>query len=212
VGFDLIVIGTSAGGLAALELILSGLPAGYAIPLLIVQHRSTESDMLCEVLQSRSPLPVREVLDKEPLEPGTVFLAPPDYHVLVEEGSLALSADEPVRFARPSIDVAFLSAADAYGARLIAVVLTGANEDGAAGARRIHAAGGRVLVQAPETAEVARMPAATLAEVPAATVLTLEGIAAHLRAVPGALPEGGGPAGGGRRPAIGRAARNGGLP
>jgi two-component system, chemotaxis family, protein-glutamate methylesterase/glutaminase len=189
VAHELIAIGASAGGLAALELILAQLPAAWAVPILIVQHRSTESDLLCELLQAHSAIPVQEVLDKDGIAPGVVYLAPPDYHVLVEEGSFALSADEPVRFARPSIDVAFISAADSYGARLVAVVLTGANEDGAAGVRRVHERGGQVLVQAPAEAEAPRMPAAAIEAVPAARVLGLEQIAQHLLALPGTLAQ-----------------------
>lgn len=180
--YRLVVIGTSAGGLTALEQLLTALPASFPLPMLVVQHRSRESDLLCEVLAARSPLPVREVTDKDPIEPGTVYLAPPDYHVLVDEGAFSLSADEPVRFARPSIDVSFLSAADAFGAALVGVVLTGANEDGAAGLRRIHQEGGLALVQDPATAEVARMPAAALAAVPTAGRLSLAQLAGALAA------------------------------
>jgi two-component system chemotaxis response regulator CheB len=181
VKYDIVVIGTSAGGLAALERVLAGLPGSFPLPLLIVQHRSRESDLLCEVLAARSPLPVREVLDKEQIEAGVVYLAPPDYHVLVDEGAFSLSSDEPVRFARPSIDVSFESAVDAFGARVIGVVLTGANEDGAAGLRRVHAEGGLALVQDPTEAEVKRMPSAAAAAVPTARVLSLDAIGAALR-------------------------------
>lgn len=179
-GFDLVVIGCSAGGLLALETILAALPATFPLPILVVQHRSAESELLCEVLQGRSRLQVRDVLDKEPIEAGCVYVAPPDYHVLVEPGEFSLSTEERVRFARPSIDVALQSAADAYGARLIGVVLTGANDDGAAGVQRIERRGGRVIVQDPETAEVARMPAAALEVARAAEVLPVEGIGPRL--------------------------------
>lgn len=179
-GFELVVIGCSAGGLLALETILGVLPASFALPILVVQHRSAESDLLCEVLQGRTRLEVREVLDKEPITPGRVYVAPPDYHVLVEPGEFSLSTEERVRFARPSIDVALVSAADAYGARLIGVMLTGANEDGAEGVQRIERRGGRVIVQDPETAEVSRMPAAALAAAASAEVLPVEGIAQRL--------------------------------
>lgn len=176
----MVVIGTSAGGLTALEQLLTTLPADFALPILVVQHRSRESELLCEVLAARSRLPVREVLDKDRIEPGTVYLAPPDYHVLVDPDGFSLSADEPVRFARPSIDVSFLSAADAFGAALVGVVLTGANEDGAAGLRRVQQEGGLALVQDPATAEVSRMPAAALAAVPAARRVTLAQLAGVL--------------------------------
>jgi two-component system chemotaxis response regulator CheB len=181
--YELVVVGTSAGGLAALETVVARLPRDYEIPILVVQHRSVDSELLGDVLQNCTRLKVQEVLDKEPIGPGTLYLAPPDYHVLVEPGELALSADEPVRFARPSIDVAFASAADVYGERLVGVVLTGANEDGAAGLRRIRERGGLALVQDPATAEVSRMPAAA-ARVPGTRVLSLEQIAAELRALP----------------------------
>lgn len=181
--YELVVVGTSAGGLAALETIVANLPPDYAIPILVIQHRSVDSDLLCDVLQNCTRLKVQEVLDKESIGPGTLYLAPPDYHVLVEQGELALSADEPVHFARPSIDVTFASAADVYADRLVGVVLTGANEDGAAGLRRIRERGGLALVQDPATAEVSRMPAAA-ALVPGARVMSLEQIAAELRALP----------------------------
>lgn len=181
--FELVVIGTSAGGLAALEVILAALPASFALPIVLVQHRSAESDLLCEVLQARTELQVRESLDKEPIAPGVVYIAPADYHLIVERGELSLSCDEPVRYARPSIDVTFLSAADAYGPGVVGVVLTGANADGAAGAQRIEARGGLVLVEDPRTAEISRMPAAAVKATTAAEVLSLEGIAARLLAL-----------------------------
>lgn len=181
--FELVVIGTSAGGLTALEVILGALPATFSLPIVLVQHRSTESELLCEVLQARTELEVREVLDKEPIQPGVVYIAPPDYHVLVDEGELSLSSDEPVRFARPSIDVMFLSAADAYGSRTIGVVLTGANGDGSEGAQRIEARGGVVIVQDPATAEVRRMPAAAIEATKAPLVLPVERIGPQLLAL-----------------------------
>lgn len=180
---ELVVIGCSAGGLSALELLLAALPAQVPFAILIVQHRSPHSDVLCDVLQNVTPHTVTEVLDKEPVTPGTIYLAPPDYHVLVEAGEFQLSNEEPVRFARPSIDVTFVSAADSYTDRVAAFVLTGANEDGAAGAQRIWKRGGRVFVQDPKEAEVPRMPAAAVAATPAATVLPLKGLAEALRAL-----------------------------
>jgi two-component system chemotaxis response regulator CheB len=176
----LVVIGTSAGGLEAVSTLLRRLPAGLPLALLVVQHRSPESNALCDVLQDCSALPVHDVMDKDPIEPGHVYLAPADYHVLVEHDHFTLTVDEPVVYSRPSIDVAFESAADAWGARLIGVVMTGANRDGARGLRRIRDAGGLALVQRPDTADVAVMPAAAAAAVPEAELLDLAGIADRL--------------------------------
>jgi two-component system, chemotaxis family, protein-glutamate methylesterase/glutaminase len=183
VHYELVVIGTSAGGLEALCALLGGLSRGLGLPLLLVQHRSRDSSALCEVLQDCTELRVQEVVDKEPLEPDAVYLAPPDYHVLVERGFLSLTVDEPVAFSRPSIDVAFESAADAYGAQLIGVVLTGANRDGSKGLRRIADAGGHAIVQSAESAEVPVMPAAAAVAVPRAEILPLPAIADRLTAL-----------------------------
>lgn len=178
----LMAVGASAGGLHALREIAAGLPTDFAAAVAVVQHRSRESSLLCELLQDCCPLPVHEVVDKMDLVGGTVYVAPPDYHLLVEDGGAAfsLSMDAPVRFSRPSIDVFFGSAADVLGASVVGVVLTGANADGAAGLRAIVDAGGRAVVQAPHTAEVPMMPRASIAAVPEARVLPLDAIAAHL--------------------------------
>jgi two-component system, chemotaxis family, protein-glutamate methylesterase/glutaminase len=185
-GYRLIVVGVSAGGLFALRTLVAGLPEGFDIPVAIVQHRSRDSLLLCDLLQECSALPVGEVSDKEEIAGGRVYVAPPDYHLLVEErGWFALSTDEPVRYSRPSIDVLFLSAADAYGMDIIGVVLTGANADGARGLRRIADAGGHAVVQDPATAEVRMMPQAALRAVPEACVLPLEEIPRHLAAIRG---------------------------
>jgi two-component system chemotaxis response regulator CheB len=171
---DIVVVGVSAGGLNALTHLLAGLPADFPLALVIVQHRSRDSHALCEVLQRSSALPIHEVTDKMPTEPGSVYVAPPDYHLFVEDDELSLSVDAPEMYSRPSIDLAFESAADSRGARVIGVVLTGANHDGARGLRRIFERGGRAIVQDPATAEVAVMPAGALSAVPEATVVTLE--------------------------------------
>jgi two-component system, chemotaxis family, protein-glutamate methylesterase/glutaminase len=178
--YEMVVIGTSAGGLEAVCTLLRQLPAELPLSILVVQHRSRDSEALCEVLQDCSSLPVQDIVDKEPIVAGRVYLAPPDYHVLVEEAHFSLTVDEPVVYSRPSIDVAFESAADAWGARLVGVVMTGANSDGSRGLRRIHMSGGVALVQRPDTAEVGVMPAAAASAVPGAELLTLEGIAARL--------------------------------
>ncbi|HEU0051810.1 MAG TPA: chemotaxis protein CheB [Longimicrobium sp.] len=184
-GFRLVAVGVSAGGLHALRTLVDGLPRDYPLPLAVVQHRSRDSEHLCELLQECSPLRVAEVTDKEPISPGVVYVAPPDYHLLVDDGWFSLSVDPPVRYSRPSIDVMFESAADAYGPGVIGVVLTGANADGAAGLRAIADAGGHAVVQDPATAEVRAMPAHALKAVPEACVLPLEKIAAHLAAIHG---------------------------
>lgn len=184
-GIRLIVVGVSAGGLSALRTLVAALPADFAIPLAVVQHRSRDSELLCELLQECAPLQVAEVNDKQPIQPGHVYVGPPDYHLLVEPGYFALSTDEPVRFSRPSIDVMFRSAADTYGPDVVGVVLTGANADGARGLRSIVDRGGYAVVQDPATAEVSVMPQHALQAVPEACVLPLDGIGPHLAAIRG---------------------------
>jgi len=136
--------------------------------------------LLEQVLGRSSKLPVVPATDKETIEPGHVYVAPADYHLLVEEGHLALSADAPVEFSRPSIDVLFESAADTYGPRTVGVLLTGANRDGAEGLGRIAAAGGFTVAQDPETAERGDMPAAAIARGATRRVLALERIGPFL--------------------------------
>jgi len=178
----LVAIGTSLGGFNALLSVLKALPADLPVPVLIVQHRGPASDGgLVDLLQRYTSLRVVEAEDKTPLVPATVFVAPADYHLLVEElGSLALSTEGPVRSARPSIDVLFETAADAYGPALIGVLLTGASADGAHGLARVKARGGRAIVQDPATAECATMPAAGLAATAVDYILPLERIGDHL--------------------------------
>jgi two-component system chemotaxis response regulator CheB len=180
---ELIAIGTSLGGLHALTRLLGDLPRDLPVPIVIVQHRSPSADGsgLARLLQSATPLTVVEADDKMPMETGTVYLAPPDYHLLVEEpGELALSTDAPVRAARPSIDVLFQTAAEAYGSDVIGVLLTGASADGAEGLAAIKARGGRVIVEDPSTAECGTMPAAGLAATTVDYVLPLAKIGEHL--------------------------------
>jgi two-component system chemotaxis response regulator CheB len=180
--YELIAIGASWGGLHALERVLGGLPPDFAPALVVAQHRAADSGegVLTRALASRSPLPVCEAGDKDPIRPGQVHLAPPDYHLLVEPGTLALSVEGPVRFSRPSIDVTLESAGDAYGKRAIGVILTGATDDGALGLRRMRDCGALTIVQDPDTAERAEMPAAAIAAGAAQRVVPLEGIAAAL--------------------------------
>ena len=179
--FDLIVIGASWGGLDALTVVVRGLPADFDVPVVIVQHRGPDTEsFLSGLLQQWTTRKVLEPEDKEPISPGHIYVAPANYHLLVEEGHFSLTTEAAVRYSRPSIDVMFGSAAHAYGERAIGVVLTGANEDGSRGLQCIREYGGYCLVQDPATAEVATMPAAALRRVPAAAVVPLDGIARHI--------------------------------
>ncbi len=176
-----VVIGASWGGLTALTHIFSQLPRDFSLPIAVVQHRGRETyETLTAVLQAKCSLVIREAEDKMPFIAPGVYLAPADYHLLIDEGHLALSTEEPVGFSRPSIDVLFDSAAATYGRHALGVVLTGANRDGSAGLARIHAAGGSAWVQDPLTAESPSMPEAALLSVPSAVVLSLEAIAPAL--------------------------------
>ena len=180
---EAVVIGASAGGVEALSQILPALPPSFRPALLIVLHLPRERpSLLVDIYATRCTLPVREADDKEPVEPGTVYFAPPDYHMLVERSrQIALSTDEPVHFSRPSIDVLFESAADVYGNRLLGVILTGGNEDGAAGLHAVHRAGGVTVVQQPDSAQVPLMVVSALQRNPADFVLSLPELAQLLR-------------------------------
>jgi two-component system chemotaxis response regulator CheB len=179
--YSIVVIGTSWGGLAALTELLGSLPGDFGIPIAVVQHRSKESErLLPQLLQDATDLTVCEMDDKDPLVPGTVHLAPANYHALIDTGSVTLTVEDPVRFSRPSIDLLFISAGDTYGEATIGVVLTGANEDGSRGLQHIVKRGGVALVQDPKTAEIPIMPAAALKTVPSAEVLALSGISKRL--------------------------------
>jgi len=179
--YEIIVIGTSWGGLSAVSAVVEGLPSTFALPLVVVQHRSPDAPgLLAELLQARTKLRVLEVEDKQALLPAHLFVAPPNYHLLIDRGVFSLTTDAPVRYSRPSIDVTFSSAADAYGRRAIGIVLTGANEDGSLGLKRIADRGGYAIVQDPASAESPIMPQAALRAVPKARVLPLERIAGHL--------------------------------
>jgi len=180
---EAIVIGASAGGVEALGLILPSLPAKFRPAVLIVLHLPRERpSLLVEIYEKRCALPIREADDKEPIEPGTIYFAPPDYHMLVERNrQIALSTEEPVHYSRPSVDVLFESAADVFGSRLLGVILTGANEDGAAGLHAIHRAGGITVVQQPDSAKVPLMVVSALQRNPADFVLSLPEIAQLLK-------------------------------
>lgn len=177
-GLELVAMGASWGGLHAIETVLGALPEDFAAPVVIAQHRQPNSSdgMLVGLLDARCALKVCEAEDKQPLDLGVVFVAPADYHLLVETGVVALSVDAPLNYSRPSIDILFSSAADAYGDRVAGVVLTGANADGALGLSQIAARGGTAIVQDPATAERREMPDAALWSTPEARVLALEQI------------------------------------
>lgn len=179
--YDLVVMGTSTGGLHALTRLLSALPASFPLPIAIVQHRSRDSDeRLAALLSGASTIPVVEAEDKEPLRSPGVYLGPPDYHLLVESDWVALSTEEPVAYSRPSIDVLFESAAYSHGSGVIGVLLTGANQDGTRGLQRIKEHGGYVIIQNPDSAESAFMPKHAVKNLLPDRVLNLEQIAAEL--------------------------------
>lgn len=180
-----VAMGASAGGVDALGQLLAALPREFPAAVFIVLHMSRERpSLLADLFQARCALPVREATDKEPVQAGCVYLAPPDYHLLVDAGpQLALSVDEPVQYSRPSIDVLFETAADEYGERLLGIVLTGGNDDGARGLVAIRAAGGLGAVQDPATAMVPAMPSAALGIASPEYVLSLDGLAALLRSL-----------------------------
>jgi two-component system, chemotaxis family, protein-glutamate methylesterase/glutaminase len=181
-GLELIVIGASWGGLSALETLLRALPPEFDTPVAIAQHRAVGSDRgaMTRILGRHSGHPVCEPGDKDPIEAGRVYVAPADYHLLVEPEGFALSTEGAVHHSRPSIDVLFDSASDVYGERLAAVILTGANDDGAYGMQRVRRRGGLTIAQDPATAERPDMPAAAIATGAVQRVLPLDGIASFL--------------------------------
>lgn len=172
------VIGVSAGGLEALQIFFKALKRHLPVPLFIVQHRKKNSDsFLEEFISEMSTMKVCEVYDKMPIEKSSIYIAPPDYHMLIEnEHVISLNSDEPQCYARPSVDALFESAADVYGPALIGIVLTGANSDGTEGLRKIKMFGGLTIVQDPKTASSSFMPASAM-EVKPDHVLSLEEIA-----------------------------------
>jgi two-component system chemotaxis response regulator CheB len=161
---EAVVIGGSAGAFDILRMIVHALPKSLACPVVIVIHLPPHSSGLADLFGNETTLRVKQAEDKEPLAPGTIYIAPPSYHLLIESHrAFALSADPPVHFSRPAIDVLFEAARDVYGSSLIGILLSGASDDGAAGLQEIHRAGGITIVQRPSTADSAIMPAAALA-------------------------------------------------
>ena len=175
---EAVVIGASAGGVHALLALLSGLPTNFFLPIIAVLHLPKErSSRLAEVFQQRLAMSVREAADKQAIAPSTLYFAGSGYHLSIEvDRTFSLSCEDPVNYSRPSIDVLMESAADAYGARLAGVLLTGANVDGAAGLARIKQRGGMTVVQDPAEAQVATMPEAAIRKMKPNLILTLDGI------------------------------------
>ncbi len=175
--YDLVVIGASWGGLDAVSALVGALTARFGAPVVIAQHRGADGpELLASLLDRRCALPVRDAEDKDALRGGHAYLAPADYHLLVEAGSVALSTETAVHHSRPAIDLVFESATNAYGQRVVAVVLTGANADGAAGLAAVRRQGGFTIVQDPEQAQRREMPDAAIAATTPHAVLRLDEI------------------------------------
>ncbi len=186
-GYEIVAIGGSWGGMRALQEILKPLPAdfGAAVVIVLHRHRDAPQGALVASLSRSTDMPVSEPQDKEPVRPGNVYVAAADYHLLVEEGSFALSVDEAVSYSRPSVDVLFESVADSYAHVAIGVILTGTNDDGAAGLARLRRVGAYTVCQNPDTAERRDMPAAAIAAGGCSRVLELEEIGPFLAAACG---------------------------
>ncbi len=176
--YEAIVIGVSSGGMTALKFIFSVLPAGFSLPIIIVQHINAHSDNeWIKLLNNKSNLTIKEADEKEKIENGNVYIAPANYHLLIEsDKTFSLTIDEYVNFARPSVDVLFESAAEAYKDKLIGIVLTGSNNDGTKGIKRIKELGGMAIIQDPKTAESSIMPASAIAAIEPDYILSLEKI------------------------------------
>jgi len=180
--FEAVVIGSSAGGIKAVSMVLAALPREFPLPIIIVQHLHPHSDSyLAHILGNKCELNVKQADEKETIDKGVVYLAPPNYHLLIEEDrSLSLSIDKPVTYARPSVDVLFETAVYAYQDKLIGIILTGANNDGSQGVKKIKQIGGYVIVQDPATAEADAMPKAAIAATKVDSILPIEQIGPYL--------------------------------
>jgi two-component system chemotaxis response regulator CheB len=176
--YEAIVMGVSAGGLYALTHILSALPAGFPTPVIVVQHRSKDERFLLEeVLQTKCRIHIRQADEKEAIAPGIVYFAPADYHLLIEKDkTFSLSIDAPVNFSRPSVDILFETAADVYKNKLLGIILTGANKDGARGVKCIRKRGGTTIAQRPDTADFPEMPKSAITTGSIQHVMTLDEI------------------------------------
>ena len=177
--YEAVVIGSSAGGMQALKTLFLGLDETFTLPVIVVQHISPNSDnYLVQYLKGLTTLGVKEADEKEVPMPGMAYFASPNYHLLIEpDRSFTLSVEERVNYARPSIDVLFETAAEVYREQLIGIVLTGANDDGSRGLKKIKGFGGLTIVQDPTTAEVDSMPKAAISMVKVDHILSLEKIA-----------------------------------
>jgi two-component system, chemotaxis family, protein-glutamate methylesterase/glutaminase len=184
-GTAILVIGGSAGSLEALLQFLPQVKNEITFSIVIVLHRKSDAEsMLTTLLQSKTKLPVREIEDKEKMMPSMIYIAPANYHVLIEkDGTFSLDVSEKINFSRPSIDVSFETAADVYGEKVTALLLSGANSDGTEGLKRIKQAGGRVIIQMPSSAEVSYMPQQALNEIEADAVLSTEDIAGYINSI-----------------------------
>jgi two-component system chemotaxis response regulator CheB len=180
--FVLIAIGGSAGGISAIQAILKKIPTGFFIPIVVVIHLPANNrGLLSEVLGGWTKSPLREPNDKDPIDSGTIYTAPSGYHLMVEKEKIfCVNLDEPVQFSIPSIDVFFDSAAQAYGDKVLGVILSGANEDGAEGLCRVIKAGGVGIVQTPSTAQSPLMPSSALKLAPSALSLSPDEIGEFL--------------------------------
>jgi two-component system, chemotaxis family, protein-glutamate methylesterase/glutaminase len=179
--YEIVIIGASLGGLHAVKSIIEMIPEEFPLPIVIVLHREAKADPTLQVLiSSYGNLKAIEPEDKDEIKPGIIYLAPPNYHLLFEEDHFALTQDLPVNHARPSIDVLFESAAEAYCDKVIGIILTGSSKDGARGLLAIKNAGGFAIVQDPSTAESSVMPESALKSVAEAKILTLDKIAQYI--------------------------------
>ena len=176
--YEAIVVGVSSGGMAALKYIFSALPAGFSLAIIVVQHVSARSDnQWIKLLNDISNLNIIEADEKENIEPWNVYIAPSNYHLLIEKDkTFSLTIDERINFARPSIDVLFETAAEAYKDKLIGIILTGSNHDGSRGIKRIKECGGLAIIQDPETAESAYMPTSAITAIQPDHILPLKDI------------------------------------
>jgi len=176
--YEAIVIGVSSGGMNAMKIIFSQLPKEFNIPIIIVQHIGSNSEnMWIKLLNDKSNIELKEADEKEKIKKGKVYVAPANYHLLIERNkTFTLTIDERVNYARPSIDVLFETAAEAYKNKLIGVILTGSNNDGTKGLQRIKECGGLTIVQDPDTAESSFMPASAIASLLPDYILPLEKI------------------------------------
>jgi two-component system chemotaxis response regulator CheB len=176
--YEAVVMGVSAGGLYALTHILGALPPGFPAPVVVVQHRSRDERFLLEeVLQTKCRVPIKQADEKEAIQPGIVYIAPADYHLLIEKDkTFSLSFDEPVNYSRPSIDILFETAAEVYKNKLLGIILTGANADGAKGIRYIRKRGGTTVAQQPDTADYPVMPKAAIKTGGVQHIMTLDEI------------------------------------